>query len=109
MSPLAKILIVGGILATLTGCPFGCPEIAESVNAGVSAQTLEAAGLSGSSPFTDEDCAAVCERVIASRLAGTVTDVTSCSLDLVAPGDSEDEAASSAHLVCTADRRPPCR
>ncbi len=109
MSPLAKLQVLGGILVTLTGCPPGCPEMEESVNAGVSAQTLEAAGVSGSLDFTDDECAAVCERVISSRSAGTVTDVTSCTLELVATADTGDPAASSAHLVCTADRRPPCR
>ena len=109
MSCFAKLQLLGGILVTMTGCPFQCPEMEERVNAGVSAQTLEAAGVSGSLDFTDEECAAVCARVISSRSAGTVTDVTSCTLELVATADTGDPEADSAHLVCTADRQPLCR
>ena len=42
-------------------------------------------------------------------LGNVVRSRTNCTLELVAAADSDDPRASSAHLVCTADRQPLCK
>lgn len=105
---LKAAVLCGALLATI-GCPT-CPEQPQSVNVGVSGKTLDAAEVSPEDgTFSAADCEAICEIVLSARSAGTVTDVTSCTLLLVAADDIDDPEANSAHLTCTADRQPLCK